>query len=108
MFALRFLTALREELVYEADIRRDSRVALAESRENRRGALEHEPIVLGSRDEDVAWLDAQAPTQRRGHHKPSLGADCHLDHAVVCHCSVQCASLATGCQMQKVPTTSRQ
>ncbi len=84
-FSGRLLSPLRDEFVDEAYVGGNLREPPAEAREDRPSAFEHEPIIFGFRDEDVACLDAEPPSQRRRHHKPSLPSDRDLDRLSFCH-----------------------
>ncbi len=87
MLALRFLTAFSNELVDHAHVGGDDGEALTDSRENCVSALEHESVLLGARDQDIARFDAEAPSQRRGDDEPSLRPDGDFDRPTIRHWS---------------------
>jgi hypothetical protein len=88
VFAPRGVAALSDQLVGEGDIRRNVGEASAKPIEDRASAFQHESILLGPCHKHVACLQAEASTQRRGHHEPSLGPHSYLYRLVAWHTGV--------------------
>jgi hypothetical protein len=59
--------------------------AVASPSDDRLAALEHEPILLRARDEDVACFDSQAAPEGRRHDQPALAPDRDFDRFPFCH-----------------------
>jgi hypothetical protein len=84
-FTPRFFSALLEQLIDEGDVGRDSGKTSLQPGENCSPGLQHESVVLGSRHQDIALRDPQAPPKGCGNDEPTLRTDRHLDGFSACH-----------------------
>lgn len=107
LFARRLFAAFREQLVGEADVRGESRPACPQPLERCAPTLQHEPVWLCPRDEDVTRLDSQRSPQACRDDQPPLRPHPHLRVVARCHCTSSVAHLSKTGKLPRCGTLRR-